>query len=213
MRLYLVRHGQTSWNIGGRAQGHTNISLDPTGLDQARLVGRAFEGVQVDRILCSDLARCTETAEPISRALGLPFEPRRDLRERAFGEWEGNRFADVSSQLMERAQAAGISAQQVRPPGGESFEDVWLRLEPLHEWLKSTDDSVAIVSHGGTLSILLARLILGTLDSCRAFRHGNTAITELERRADGLFLILRYSDTAHLAPEPVLSGSRDGSPR
>jgi len=213
MRLFLVRHGQTSWNISGRTQGHTDTSLDPTGLDQARMLGRAFEGVHVDRLLCSDLARCTETAEPVSKALGLPFEPREDLRERAFGEWEGARFGDVTSQLIERAEASGISAQQVRPPGGESFEDVWRRVEPLHEWLRYTDDTVAIVSHGGTLSILLAKLILGTLDTCRAFRHGNTAITELERRADGLFLILRYSDNAHLAPEPILCGSRDGGSR
>ena len=213
MRLYLVRHGQTSWNSIGRAQGHTDIPLDPVGLDQASNLRQAFEGVRVDRILTSDLTRCLETAKPIAEATGTPLEPRKDLRERGFGQWEGLMFNEVSALLASEAEIAGITAQQVRPPGGESFDDVWKRLESVQELLLGTRDHIVVVSHGGALSLLLAKLIRGTLDTSRAFRFSNTGVTELQRRADGLFLMNRYSDTAHLATDNVLSGGAEGVSR
>lgn len=213
MRLYLVRHGQTSWNTIGRAQGHTDIPLDPVGIYQATNLRHAFEGVRVDRILTSDLTRCLETAQPIAKATGTALEPRKDLRERGFGQWEGLMFNEVSALLASEAETAGITAQQVRPPGGESFDDVWKRLDAVVELLLATRDHIVVVSHGGALSLLLAKLIRGTLDTSRAFRFSNTGVTELQRRADGLFLMNRYSDTAHLATDNVLSGGAEGVSR
>ena len=63
MRLYLVRHGQTDWNVQKRAQGHTDRPLDETGLQQAKLVGNAFLDLPVQRILTSDLIRAKQTAD------------------------------------------------------------------------------------------------------------------------------------------------------
>jgi broad specificity phosphatase PhoE len=213
MRLYLVRHAQTSWNNSGRAQGHTNISLDLEGLEQARKLALSFSGVLVDQVISSDLARSVETAEPLAKSLGVSLKTCKELRERGFGEWEGLPFWDVNSRIQERALAAGISPQEVRPPGGESFLDVWNRLDPVYQLLQKTDDTVVVVSHGGALSLLLARLIKGTLDTSRAFRFANTGVTELERRPEGLFLITRYSDSAHLGSGTVLSGNIDGVTR
>ncbi len=213
MRLLLVRHGQTSWNDSGRAQGHTDILLDPTGLEQARLIGDSFSSGIVNRVLSSDLNRSLETARCIALASGIELEIRQDLRERCFGEWEGLPFSEVSKNLYERAQGLGTSQQEVRPPAGESFLDVWSRLDAVHDELRDSNDDIAIVSHGGALSLLLAKLLRGTLDTSRAFRFGNTGITELERRNDGLFLISRYNDTSHLASARVLSGGLDGISR
>jgi len=198
MRLFLIRHGQTSWNISGRAQGHTDISLDPTGLDQAAKLGRYFSDISIDRLLTSDLARSKETATSISESTGIPMELRGDLRERGFGQWEGLPFAEVTSLIHQQALAKEISAQTIRPPGGESFADVWTRLDPVYDLLCETDETVVVVSHGGALSLLAAKLIRGTLDTCRAFRHANTGVTEMERRTEGLFLITQYNQTPHL---------------
>ena len=62
MRLYLVRHGQTAWNKEGRAQGHSDTELDEDGRAQARSLVAAFSGVEVRRVLSSDLKRSAETA-------------------------------------------------------------------------------------------------------------------------------------------------------
>ena len=66
MRLYLVRHGQTSWNVEQRAQGHTDIPLDEEGIRQADMLGHSFAGVGIDRVLSSDLKRSVQTAEQMA---------------------------------------------------------------------------------------------------------------------------------------------------
>ena len=210
MRLILVRHGQTSWNDSGRAQGHTDIPLDSTGREQALKLGMAFHGEIVDRIFTSDLIRSSETAMAISNVTQVPLETRTYLRERCFGDWEGLPFYEVTKNLADAAERHNKSAQEVRPPNGESFKDVWDRLDFVLNDLKESDGTTVIVSHGGSLSLLLAKLIKGTLDTSRAFRFGNTGITELAQRPDGLFLISRYNDTTHLASDHVLNGSLDG---
>src|SRR5881227_154431 len=92
MRLYLVRHGQTSWNVEQRAQGHTDIPLDEEGLRQADMLGHSFASASVDRVLTSDLIRSVQTAEPIANYSGAPMHIDRRLRERSFGSWEGLPF-------------------------------------------------------------------------------------------------------------------------
>ncbi|HEY0867594.1 MAG TPA: histidine phosphatase family protein [Fimbriimonas sp.] len=212
MRLFLVRHGQTEWNVAGRAQGHTDIPLDAVGVEQARRLGRAFEGASLDRLLSSDLLRCRQTVEPVSRATGSAVEESPDLRERSFGEWEGLDFRDVAERIAESALEQGISRQAVRPPGGESFRDVWNRLDRVLTEIHHQDGTMMVATHGGTASILLARLVLGSLDTSRSFRFANTAVCELERRADGLYNLVRYNDASHLS-EHSLTGSLDGVAR
>lgn len=197
MRIYLIRHGQTSWNIAGRAQGHSDIPLDPTGLHQAELLAQSFSDHQVSRILCSDLMRARQTAEPLARITNAPVEYRTDLRERGFGEWEGKPFDGLHRDIAELAIQGDIGEQHVRPPGGESFADVWSRLDLLYAELTHSEDDIAVVSHGGTCSLLLARLVNGTLETSRAFRFGNTSVTELHERSNGSFFIHRYNDAGH----------------
>jgi broad specificity phosphatase PhoE len=206
MRVFLVRHGQTSWNIEGKAQGHTDIPLDEVGLRQCESLHHAFKGTRLDQIISSDLKRAQQTAEAISAATGAPIvlEPR--LRERCFGEWEGDSYADVSSRLIEAALDKAIRWVLVRPPGGESFMDVWDRVGAFVDGVFDSDEDIAIVSHGGTSSAVMARLIHGHPETARSFRFGNTGIYELERRNDGFFSIVRYNDTHHLTAHPEVIG-------
>jgi 2,3-bisphosphoglycerate-dependent phosphoglycerate mutase len=213
MRLYLVRHAQTAWNLENRAQGHMDIPLDPTGEAQARSLGQAFKDVPVGRILSSDLTRCRQTAAPIAEATGTSVTLRPDLRERAFGEWEGHGFDDVGRRMLDVALEQGVSRQLVRPPGGESFADVWERLERVAEELFDTAEPTVVVTHGGAAALLLARLIRGSLDTSRAFRFANTSVTELQLRPEGLFHMIRYNDIAHLLDGSALSGSLEGVSR
>lgn len=214
MRLYVVRHGQTSWNVEGRAQGHVDIPLNEEGHGQAAAVGVAFRDIRIDRILSSDLLRAVQTAERIHEATGIPIEFRRDLRERCFGAWEGDDFAAVGARSAAIALAEGVSFLKVRPPGGESLADVWRRMSTVSAEIDRSDQALAVITHGGALSILLARLFRGNLETSRSFRFANTSITELERRKDGYYAMVRYGDTSHLnrapATEPVGVGDRGG---
>lgn len=90
--LSLIRHGQTDWNFQGRLQGRTDIPLNDTGREQARVVGEqlAASGQHWDVLVSSPLSRARETAQIIGAAVGLELERTYDdLVERSFGDVEG----------------------------------------------------------------------------------------------------------------------------
>lgn len=190
IRVYLVRHGQTAWNVEKRAQGHTDIALDEVGTAQAQGVGRFFAAASVGLVLSSDLVRAHQTAMAISQE----FKTDPMLREQGFGQWEGEDYLEVRRRFI----AAG-DHPDVTPPGGESKRDVWNRLAPIHQRLSETLFDTAIVSHGGTSSLLCARLLGGTVEMAASFKFSNGAVTEFERMADGRFRLIRYDDVSHLS--------------
>lgn len=213
MRLFLIRHGQTEWNINGRAQGHTDIPLDHVGLHQAALLGQRFEGEEIDLVLSSDLQRARMTADAVASATGAPLELLPALRERGFGTWEGKHFVEFAAALA----ASHLGRFDFTPPDGESFRDVWARLEPVASRLRKVDGNVVVVSHGGSLSLLLAMLIGGQIEISQSFRFANTGVTELGRLPDGRVHLATYNDTRHLESihelENPFVGSIDGSSR
>ncbi|MBL8049134.1 MAG: histidine phosphatase family protein [Chthonomonas sp.] len=199
MQVYLIRHGQTEWNRLGKAQGHTDIDLDETGQRQVSELETAFAGRPLGQVWSSDLVRATSTAAALTRATGAALTTDAALRERAFGEWEGFAYNDVHTRLREASAEVDISEFHARPPGGESVLDVWHRVESIVARLREAEQPIAIVSHGGVCAQLLAQLLRGTMESTRSFRFENTAITELVRRPDGFFRLVRFGCTAHLS--------------
>jgi broad specificity phosphatase PhoE len=198
MRLTLVRHGQTAWNTAGLAQGHTDIELDADGHRQAQLLARRLLEHPIDAVLSSDLVRCRQTLAPFldRRELTVAFTP--GLRERSFGQMEGTDYAELHAWMQAEATRLGCSLRAVRPPDGESVQEVWERLAPFEEALRETPKDTLVVSHGGSLAQLLARLLRGSEETPRAFRFGNCSVTTLHRRADGTFLLESFNDSRHL---------------
>lgn len=194
MRLYLIRHARTAWNSARRAQGHSNIELDEEGLFQAAALGEAFESATLTRVVSSDLKRCRQSAMPIAMAAELDLVATPLLRERSFGSWEGLHYEEVRANI----RGLGGMPEEARPPGGESIADVWGRLSVFLEDLRTWEGDSVIVTHGGAKALLLAQLTQGTLLSGRSYSFDNASITELERRPDGYYTLIRYADTSHL---------------
>ncbi len=181
-----------------KAQGHVDVALDEKGRAQAKLLGEAFQNVRLDVVYCSDLTRARETAEPLAKATGAELIEQPALRERSFGVWEGLSFDLIARRFQESEDQQRIGWHEVRPPGGESFVDVWARIDPVVTDLRASRRQTAIVTHGGTCAIVLAKLMLGNVETARSFRFKNTGVTELIRRPEGQFQLLRYNDLAHL---------------
>ncbi len=211
MRLYLVRHGQTDWNVQKRAQGHTDRPLDETGMLQAKQVGKAFLDLPVQRILTSDLQRAHQTAAEIARRSKIDLEVLPELRERGFGEWEGQNFAEIAIRFGFEADFKGLTRNEVTPPGGESFVEVWDRLVSVVSNVRNRNENTAIVAHGGTCSLLTAMFLDGDVSLSNAFRFSNASINEFEPRPDGGLRLIRYNDISHLSGIDVISGVADGT--
>ncbi len=198
MRVFLVRHGQTAWNEAGIAQGHTDVELDDIGLTQAEAVAAELSNNRVGRVLSSDLKRAVQTGQPLADSLSKKLEQTNLLRERCFGSWEGLPYAEISAQFEAVAKSFDRDVNLVRAPGGgESFADLWDRLDPIMGELWDARHNVALVTHGGTCAVLIARLLQGSLATRQSFRLANGSITELSRQQD-FFRIVRYNDVNHL---------------
>ena len=87
--IYVVRHGQTDWNVAGKTQGSIDTKLNETGINQAKSIKNKFLNTKIDIVLCSPQNRCKSTAEIICRDRNIPIIEVEDLRERGFGEFEG----------------------------------------------------------------------------------------------------------------------------
>jgi probable phosphoglycerate mutase len=95
--LYLTRHGQTTWNVEHRVQGHLNSPLTDLGLEQASRLGYALSDVHFDAIYSSPSPRALRTAEIIRGTRPSRIIPHDSLREMHMGDWEGLRFDEIES--------------------------------------------------------------------------------------------------------------------
>jgi alpha-ribazole phosphatase len=154
-RLYLVRHGQTDWNVERRWQGHADVPLNEVGLAQAEKVAGelAREGLQA--IYCSDLQRARQTARMLAAHTDLPVILDARLREIHQGEWQGLLVSEIEARYGEAFQRRRNDPNNVAPPGGETVEQVRQRVVKAFEDIiaRHPRERVAVVSHGFALAV------------------------------------------------------------
>ena len=150
--LALIRHGPTDWNAEGRIQGRSDQPLSASGRRAVSCwqMPAALAGY---RWVTSPLARARETAA----LLGHPeAEVEVALSEADWGEWEGQRIADLRARLgevMTRLEARGLD---FRPPGGESPRDLQARLHPWLARVATEARPCVAVCHKGVIRALTA---------------------------------------------------------
>lgn len=155
--LWLVRHGESTWNTLGLAQGHCDQArLTPRGIRQAWAVVGQLCDRPIGALHASDLHRAMETAAPLASVLGLPVRRDARLRERCLGVLEGTP-ATVISPAFTGLDAERVIDPDARPPDGESLRDFYRRVAGFATDLKGTGE-IAVVAHGGTLRMLDACL-------------------------------------------------------
>ena len=95
MKLYIIRHGQTDWNVEGKIQGRQDIPLNAAGRSQAEMLAKGMEKRPVTAIYSSPQIRAMETAETLARAQGVTVIPVPELAEIGYGDWEGRTASDI----------------------------------------------------------------------------------------------------------------------
>ena len=176
--LWLVRHGESTWNSAGLAQGHNDeAELTERGLRQAAQAAAQFGYRPVRAIYASDLRRAQQTAAAFAAVLGLPVHPDARLRERSLGVLEGTSHAAIGPAATGLGDGLVIDPD-ARPPGGESVRDLYLRAASFCDDLAaslngtvsastvsastalastvsaSTGGDVLVIAHGGTVRVL-----------------------------------------------------------
>ncbi len=163
--LHLVRHGESTWNTLGLAQGHDDrAELTSRGQRQAAEAAMRFGGHPVRALYASDLRRALQTAASFYGVLGLPVLADSRLRERSLGVLEGTPAVAIDPALTGLADGR-VTDPDARPAGGESVRDLYQRAAGFAEELAAVhnedDDQasdVVVVAHGGTLRVLEAYL-------------------------------------------------------
>ncbi len=157
--LYLARHGETDWNAAGRWQGHTDVPLNEVGRAQARALAESLRGHPLAGVVSSDLQRAHETGRIVATALGLDVAyVDADLRERAFGVFEGLTREECETQ---HAEAWRLWLAEKRAPGGaEDQAALTVRmvaaLGRVVERLAKDGAHPLVVTHGGALRAVVA---------------------------------------------------------
>ncbi len=210
MRIVLVRHGETPWNVEGRYQGRTyDIGLSERGKAQARALGERLQEMAWARVVSSPLRRARETAEILVAGASAELWLDADLEEISHGLWEGRLATEVQAQWSEVLHRWRTRPDQVRLPGGETLEEVqvraWRSLERHAEGM-GEDDALLVVTHDGVCRVLLARILGLPLGRVWSFRQAPTALNLLEGPSLETLAVLRLNDAAHVAPlfgEPI----------
>jgi broad specificity phosphatase PhoE len=118
--LFLFRHGETDWNRAGRLQGHTDTSLNATGLAQAQALIERLRPHRLDAVVSSDLARAWTTGQIVAEGLGIALIREPGLREAHIGEAEGLFWPEVKSRFGETLTERWFTDDDAAFPGGET---------------------------------------------------------------------------------------------
>ena len=156
--MWLVRHGQTDWNLRGIYQGQSDIPLNETGIAQARELAASLSGTRFDAIYSSDLSRAVHTASLIAEVLGLPVNTDRRLREINQGVWEGQTIEMVREKYRPDFSRNPKYISTPRAEGAESLEQVVRRMvaaaNEYHN--KHNDGRLLLSTHGLSAAALYA---------------------------------------------------------
>lgn len=207
--IFLIRHGEVEGNYGPERSftGWGDKPLNTRGEAQAQAVAGRLAQQPLKAVYSSDLQRAHATAEAIAAKHGLKVIDDRALREVNYGLWEGLGDKQLLEQWGDLWRRRVADPENVAPPEGESYADLWKRLEPA--WTRileaHPDESVAIVGHNGSLRVLLCHLLGAPAANARHIRLMNTSISSVEIERNPMetgtsrLVITGINDTCHLA--------------
>lgn len=166
MKLLVIRHGQTDWNVLGKIQGQTDIELNEIGIEQAKQVKQKLWNTPIDIIISSPLKRTKQTAEIIREGREIPLMFSNEIIERNFGEFEGKTREQMD---LDEVWNPILNKQY------ERAESVQMTLNRVYHFLdelkiKYVDKTVLLVIHGG-IAIPIRCYFEGIPEKINTLRH------------------------------------------
>lgn len=159
MKLYVIRHGETTWNVERKLQGASDTELNENGIALAKKAGEALKDVPFDLCFTSPLKRAKHTAQLVlgDNRKKVPIIEDIRLREISFGEWEGKDSSLLPSDMLDNF--FHHTKNYIPPKGAESLESICKRTKEFYEELiqkeELQDKTILIASHGCAVRALL----------------------------------------------------------
>ncbi len=161
LKLYFLRHGETTASQTGTYCGRLDIELTPSGVEMAKDFAQTYKDIPWKAIYSSPLKRAIATAKPLCDLLGREMELRNGLKEIYYGEWEGKTPKEVNQEFHDDYVRWLADPGWNSPNGGEKGIDIARRSSEVLEEIESshTTGNVLVVSHKATIRIMLCSLL------------------------------------------------------
>jgi len=187
--LYIVRHGQTDWNLENRIQGSVDISLNETGRVHAHDVAQKLQNFKIQKIVSSDLSRASETAKIIGGHLNMAVDYDARLREYDFGRLTGMYRAGIEPEMVEAFFSNPTEFE------AEHMKDAFTRVRSFFDTVDYNKNTL-IVTHGGIINFMMCYMEdkntfrnHSFLDKCLHSHIGNAAILRIKDMESGISML------------------------
>ena len=199
MLLFLIRHGESLYNIEGRIQGQSDVELSPLGLRQADAIAEFLAGASIDAVYSSPLRRAMQTAQPVSARLGLSVQADDRLKELNAGVFQGLLWGEIEARYPNDFALWRGEQPDVAIPQGESRRDLMIRGAAALRSIRETPfRRVAVIAHGGILAAAL-KLLLQVPAELNPFNLYNASISRVAWDKSPKLLTLNELDHLRVA--------------
>ena len=187
MKIYLIRHGQTDWNLQGRFQGREDIMLNETGILQAYECGKALAGEDFKAVITSPLVRARKTAEIIAEVVGA----KQFIVDEAITERDFKTISGMTKEERDAFYASGGIDDK------EPFEDLCRRMmDGIRKYAEQFyDNNIIMVSHGASINSVVSVLSNGETGTGKLLLK-NTCINIINYSKDGQLKLEHINLTA-----------------
>jgi broad specificity phosphatase PhoE len=211
VRILLVRHGETVFNVEGRWQGQSDSPLTERGLAQARELARALADEPIAAIYSSDLGRAVDTATEVAKLHQLVVTTDRRLREIHTGAWTAKGRAEITVEFPGGLETWARQPTSMRLPEGETLSEAQARALAFFadRMPAQANQTVVAISHGAIGQAILVNAMGGTVDDLwLKQRVDNCQISRLEWTPRQGLKLIELSDVRHLEDVGSLRGWR-----
>lgn len=195
--IYLVRHGETSWNRKEVFRGRKDIALSERGKKEAEAIAGALLKEEIDFIISSPLKRARETATPLARIKKLKLIVDEGLIDMDFGLWEGLTLQEVKARYPALYALWKNHPERVKFPEGESLKTVQKRAMSALERVTKTrkNNNGVVVTHRVVAKVILLSVLGAGLENFWRVKQDLGCINIIERQDSGWILHgLNYVD-------------------
>lgn len=200
-RLYLVRHGETAWNLEKKLQGHANVPLSDRGKKQASLLAERLARKKIAAVYASDLQRATETAQIIAGHHNLDVVQEQSLREMNFGAWEGLNLTEIYESYGDLAKRWWENPLNVSIPNGETLTELTFRVnEAIRRFVQNyvKGQEILVVSHGGPIRAFISSMLEMNPSNFWRLRLDNACLNIIDFFESNKGILVLFNDRSHL---------------